>query len=595
MRCSHPDGTTVHLALLHQRPPGRGPRRRPSPSSSDYGEPVRQHARRRPARHRAVARRPPRRAARRRPRRRAPGCGTSSTRAAWRSSPSTASPTRGFQRRGGQARASTSRTGPSRRASTTPLDLARLLAALLPDDVVRGHASRPCRSPGAHPWPATARRAPHAARSTTLAERLDALDERDRAQPIRVAPRARARLHHRDHRRGRRAARRGVAPRPDRRLPRHCATSPSASRTRPPRSPRLDAAGVAVVKAQLSARAARRHPPDAEVRAALARFAEPRFLHQTRARATASACAARDDLAEALDGGALPDDRRRGASHFHVPAARRPRTAAAPHRDDLRAALAALVGGDRSRSPDHLEVETYTWSVAPATAPPPTTTQLAAGHRRRAGLAARPPGRPRAEGAAVTGPGRHRAHPAPRRSTSSASPPSCCSTCRACAASADAGSQAPLDTVLPAVTCSVQSTFLTGTAARRARHRRQRLVLPRPRRGPPLAPAQRARRRARRCGTPPAARHPGYTVANICWWYAMGADTDWTVTPRPDLLRRRPQGARLLHPPARPARRAHRQARHLPALPLLGPRRRPRLLAVDHRRHPALLATRSPT
>ncbi|NUW11418.1 alkaline phosphatase family protein, partial [Streptomyces sp. CAI-21] len=27
--------------------------------------------------------------------------------------------------------------------------------------------------------------------------------------------------------------------------------------------------------------------------------------------------------------------------------------------------------------------------------------------------------------------------------------------------------------------------------------------------------------------------HPGYTVANICWWYAMGADTDWTVTPRP--------------------------------------------------------------
>ncbi|MFF3149783.1 alkaline phosphatase family protein, partial [Streptomyces sp. NPDC057927] len=27
--------------------------------------------------------------------------------------------------------------------------------------------------------------------------------------------------------------------------------------------------------------------------------------------------------------------------------------------------------------------------------------------------------------------------------------------------------------------------------------------------------------------------HPGYTVANICWWYAMGADTDITVTPRP--------------------------------------------------------------
>jgi predicted AlkP superfamily pyrophosphatase or phosphodiesterase len=26
---------------------------------------------------------------------------------------------------------------------------------------------------------------------------------------------------------------------------------------------------------------------------------------------------------------------------------------------------------------------------------------------------------------------------------------------------------------------------------------------------------------------------PGATVANVCWWYAMGAATDWTVTPRP--------------------------------------------------------------
>ena len=26
---------------------------------------------------------------------------------------------------------------------------------------------------------------------------------------------------------------------------------------------------------------------------------------------------------------------------------------------------------------------------------------------------------------------------------------------------------------------------------------------------------------------------PDYTVANVCWWYAMGATTDWTVTPRP--------------------------------------------------------------
>jgi predicted AlkP superfamily pyrophosphatase or phosphodiesterase len=28
-------------------------------------------------------------------------------------------------------------------------------------------------------------------------------------------------------------------------------------------------------------------------------------------------------------------------------------------------------------------------------------------------------------------------------------------------------------------------------------------------------------------------RSPGYRVANLCWWYAMGASTDLTVTPRP--------------------------------------------------------------
>jgi predicted AlkP superfamily pyrophosphatase or phosphodiesterase len=28
-------------------------------------------------------------------------------------------------------------------------------------------------------------------------------------------------------------------------------------------------------------------------------------------------------------------------------------------------------------------------------------------------------------------------------------------------------------------------------------------------------------------------RDPSFTVANVCWWYAMGAHVDWTVTPRP--------------------------------------------------------------
>ncbi|GHJ41476.1 nucleotide pyrophosphatase/phosphodiesterase family protein [Streptomyces sp. TS71-3] len=97
---------------------------------------------------------------------------------------------------------------------------------------------------------------------------------------------------------------------------------------------------------------------------------------------------------------------------------------------------------------------------------------------------------------------------------------------------ARAGSRAELGTVLPAVTCSAQSTFLTGTTP--AEHgivangwyfrELGDVLLWRQHNG--LVAGDRLWDAARRA-------HPGYTVANICWWYAMGADTDWTVTPRP--------------------------------------------------------------
>ncbi|MFF9342876.1 MULTISPECIES: alkaline phosphatase family protein [unclassified Streptomyces] len=100
---------------------------------------------------------------------------------------------------------------------------------------------------------------------------------------------------------------------------------------------------------------------------------------------------------------------------------------------------------------------------------------------------------------------------------------------RALAAS---GSQAPLSTVLPAVTCTAQSTFLTGTLP--AEHgivgngwyfrELGDVLLWRQHNG--LVAGDRIWDAARRV-------HPGYSVANICWWYAMGADTDITVTPRP--------------------------------------------------------------
>ncbi|MFD7286467.1 alkaline phosphatase family protein [Streptomyces sp. NPDC059863] len=97
---------------------------------------------------------------------------------------------------------------------------------------------------------------------------------------------------------------------------------------------------------------------------------------------------------------------------------------------------------------------------------------------------------------------------------------------------AASGSQAPLSTVLPAVTCSAQSTFLTGALP--AEHgivgngwyfrELGDVLLWRQHNG--LVSGDKLWDAARRA-------HPGYTVANICWWYAMGADTDYTVTPRP--------------------------------------------------------------
>ena len=94
------------------------------------------------------------------------------------------------------------------------------------------------------------------------------------------------------------------------------------------------------------------------------------------------------------------------------------------------------------------------------------------------------------------------------------------------------GWQSELRTVLPAVTCSVQSTMLTGLSP--AEHgivgngwyfrelgdvylwrQHNRLV-----EGEKLWEAARGAR-------------SGYRAANVCWWYAMGMTTDVTVTPRP--------------------------------------------------------------
>jgi predicted AlkP superfamily pyrophosphatase or phosphodiesterase len=97
---------------------------------------------------------------------------------------------------------------------------------------------------------------------------------------------------------------------------------------------------------------------------------------------------------------------------------------------------------------------------------------------------------------------------------------------------AHTGWQAELGTVLPAVTCSAQSTFLTGLMPRdhgivgngwyfrdvgevHLWRQHNKLVL-----------GEKVWETAR-------AANPDFQVANVCWWYAMGATTDITVTPRP--------------------------------------------------------------
>ncbi|MBB4689063.1 alkaline phosphatase family protein [Amycolatopsis jiangsuensis] len=94
------------------------------------------------------------------------------------------------------------------------------------------------------------------------------------------------------------------------------------------------------------------------------------------------------------------------------------------------------------------------------------------------------------------------------------------------------GWQAELGTVLPAVTCSAQSTFLTGLLP--AQHGivgngwyfRELGEIFLWRQHNRLVGGEKLWETAR-------AAHPGYTSANVCWWYAMGMSTDVTVTPRP--------------------------------------------------------------
>lgn len=97
---------------------------------------------------------------------------------------------------------------------------------------------------------------------------------------------------------------------------------------------------------------------------------------------------------------------------------------------------------------------------------------------------------------------------------------------------ADSGFTRPLGTVLPAVTCSAQSTLLTGLLPRdhgivaNGWYFRDLAEVWLWRQSNRLVGGERIYQAARR-------RDPAYTTAKMFWWYNMYADVQWSMTPRP--------------------------------------------------------------
>lgn len=89
-----------------------------------------------------------------------------------------------------------------------------------------------------------------------------------------------------------------------------------------------------------------------------------------------------------------------------------------------------------------------------------------------------------------------------------------------------------VSSLVPAVTCSVQSTYLTGEMPSEhgivgnGWYCRELGEVHFWKQSSQLVQGKKLWHAARR-------RDPSFTVANTFWWFAMNGDTDWTVTPRP--------------------------------------------------------------
>jgi sugar phosphate isomerase/epimerase len=127
----------------------------------------------------------------------------------------------------------------------------------------------------------------------------------------------------------------------------------------------IERAGVRINKIHITCAIELEHPAtNLEGRRALARYVEPRYLHQTKARLADGRVLAVLDLDRALSADVAPEflNAERWRVHFHVPVDAERLGPLKTTRTDLRTALAAVKS--LSYAP-HLEVETYTWEVLP--------------------------------------------------------------------------------------------------------------------------------------------------------------------------------------------------------------------------------------
>jgi sugar phosphate isomerase/epimerase len=128
---------------------------------------------------------------------------------------------------------------------------------------------------------------------------------------------------------------------------------------------KIDQAGIRINKIHITCAIELEHPAtNLEGRRALARYVEPRYLHQTKGRVAGGRVLAVLDLDRALSSDVSPEflNAERWRVHFHVPVDAERLGPLKTTRADLRRALAAVK--NLAYAP-HLEVETYTWEVLP--------------------------------------------------------------------------------------------------------------------------------------------------------------------------------------------------------------------------------------